>query len=549
MIKPLSKLTTGIFAAAIILQLIMPFVYPIVGHDAAVHLNWLGQFPRLFREGNFCPRWMPDSFWGFGSPAFYFYPPLLYWCASFISYIWPDPVAMYQVLGILITIISGFTCYLYLRSLTRDLHTPVIGALIYSMAPYRLLDLYLRNALSEHLAFVLLPLVFLGIETALGYTKGNRKKIFLSINISAIAWSGLFLTNIPVSIIVVYSALIYSLLRITNKKDFYKLLISLTGAIIGLMIAAIYLFPVAEFSSSVKMNHLWDIRQAEGDTGFSLVDITHGNYRYFYIGLIITLFSGVWLSIKFFHKIKLEKIYKPFYVLLIIAVGFQIPFAFGIVWNNLPLMKLLQFTWRWNVIIVFLSAVYIALHNKNRENLSTKMLSNLLLIATIIIAGGYYFTMNGSQWKYKEKSGHPDAPEYVAKSASNNYEIVRDEFKDHAADPLIIVQNDSSHIHISEEKPTYIKFSTDAIIGTPAIFHRMYFPAWKLRMDNGQEVPLTSDSLGRITAELPSIAGEYILSLEKSSSEEKGQAVSIAGISLLAISLGLTIFLRSPKAS
>src|SRR5258708_34242921 len=92
----LFKSARWIFLIAIILQIIFPLIYPVVGHDASVHLNWLEQFPKLFRDGNLYPRWMPDSFWHFGSPAFYFYPPLTYWCAGFISYIFPSPLPIFQ---------------------------------------------------------------------------------------------------------------------------------------------------------------------------------------------------------------------------------------------------------------------------------------------------------------------------------------------------------------------------------------------------------------------------------------------------------------------
>src|SRR5437870_7276042 len=120
MLSRLAKVTPWIFGGAIALQFVMPFVYPIVGHDAPVHLNWLEQFPRLFREGNLYPRWMPDSFWGFGSPAFYFYPPLAYWLASLISFIFPSPVAIYHALGFLITIASILSCYMFLQTFSAS---------------------------------------------------------------------------------------------------------------------------------------------------------------------------------------------------------------------------------------------------------------------------------------------------------------------------------------------------------------------------------------------------------------------------------------------
>ncbi|MEP7234887.1 MAG: hypothetical protein ABI778_06290, partial [Ignavibacteriota bacterium] len=164
----IGKSVLYLLGIAIVLQFVMAFIFPIVGHDAAVHLNWLEQFPELFRGGDLYPRWMPHSFWGFGSAAFYFYPPLTYWCASFISFIFPETIAIYQILGLLATFASIASCYYYLRSVVDSKQSALLGAVVYGIFPYRILDLYLRNAVGEHLAFVFLPAVKLTSSTGNG---------------------------------------------------------------------------------------------------------------------------------------------------------------------------------------------------------------------------------------------------------------------------------------------------------------------------------------------------------------------------------------------
>jgi len=40
----------------------------------------------------------------------------------------------------------------------------ITASLLYGLAPYHLLDLYVRGAISDSLAFVFIPLVFLAVE-------------------------------------------------------------------------------------------------------------------------------------------------------------------------------------------------------------------------------------------------------------------------------------------------------------------------------------------------------------------------------------------------
>src|SRR6187455_1096425 len=124
-------------ALVILLQLLYPILFPIVGHDSTVHLNWLYQVPKLFQQGYFYPRWMPESNWGFGAPSFYFYSPLVYWIASSISLLYSfSEIQLFHILALLFTAISATTGYLYLRSIATTKIGAFIGTVIYVAAPY-----------------------------------------------------------------------------------------------------------------------------------------------------------------------------------------------------------------------------------------------------------------------------------------------------------------------------------------------------------------------------------------------------------------------------
>src|SRR5438552_12779378 len=85
------KLSLGTIALSMGVLMTFAYIYativnvPVTGHDAYVHLNWLGQFTTLRDIGLSYPRWLPDSFGGLGAPTFYIYPPLTYFLGSAIA--------------------------------------------------------------------------------------------------------------------------------------------------------------------------------------------------------------------------------------------------------------------------------------------------------------------------------------------------------------------------------------------------------------------------------------------------------------------------------
>src|SRR5882762_2668628 len=81
------------FIAFVLLYVVLPLFHEVCGHDVLVLLNWIDQFTLAFRNGTLYPRWMPESFYGMGMPSFYFYPPLVYWVASVVSFIQPGDLA------------------------------------------------------------------------------------------------------------------------------------------------------------------------------------------------------------------------------------------------------------------------------------------------------------------------------------------------------------------------------------------------------------------------------------------------------------------------
>jgi len=100
-----------VLAAAAILLLSPTLVLgTLISHSSPQNLTWASQFADQFRAGILYPRWMPDSFDGLGSPAFYFYPPLPFWIDAVVSVITANALSVSYRLAastIVILFLSG----------------------------------------------------------------------------------------------------------------------------------------------------------------------------------------------------------------------------------------------------------------------------------------------------------------------------------------------------------------------------------------------------------------------------------------------------------
>ncbi len=89
----LSKLVSPLAILVVAFFLSYPFLFQdLVGmsDDFFAHYGWGMQFADAFQEGRYYPRWMPLDHHGFGSPAFFYYPPLTYQAIGLVSLICGD---------------------------------------------------------------------------------------------------------------------------------------------------------------------------------------------------------------------------------------------------------------------------------------------------------------------------------------------------------------------------------------------------------------------------------------------------------------------------
>ena len=238
-------------AASVLLLSPMLVLGTLISHSSPQNLTWASQFADQVRAGVLYPRWMPESFDGLGSPAFYFYPPLPFWIDALVSIVTANALSVPYRLAVTTTVIlflSGLSMHTWLWRVSGKRTAALVGAIAYMAAPYHLFDNYTRGAFAESTAYAVLPMVMLAL--CLTIEKARWGLPFL-----ALAYAALLLSHLPTALLCSITVIPAYVLFTTRSP--MVLLRCAAGGVLGIGLAAIYLLPAIELQPWISAGQLW----------------------------------------------------------------------------------------------------------------------------------------------------------------------------------------------------------------------------------------------------------------------------------------------------
>jgi hypothetical protein len=165
----------------------------LTGHDLITHLTYAQQTAANLRLGELLPAWGGSFNGGFGSPALIFYPPFTQTVHAVTMLLGIDAVAVLGPMALVSLLVSG----LAFRGCCRELvgsAAATAAALVYMVAPYRLINVFERAALPESWAFLWAPLMVWAVTRRA--LPAHRQIVLV-----AISTAGLILTNLPLALL------------------------------------------------------------------------------------------------------------------------------------------------------------------------------------------------------------------------------------------------------------------------------------------------------------------------------------------------------------
>src|SRR5581483_4495413 len=182
--------------------------YFIFAHDARHTVYFMQMFDADLRDGALLPRWATDMVFGYGYPVWLILAPLPYYAAEVFHLIGLDFPSSIKAVETLAWFVSALGMYGFVsRIMGKD--AGLVAALAYLFVPYHIVDLYVRGAMAEFLAFVFPPFILWMIYEIFatdGAPQDNangmpRRRRAVYVPLAALAYAVLILTHISMAVL------------------------------------------------------------------------------------------------------------------------------------------------------------------------------------------------------------------------------------------------------------------------------------------------------------------------------------------------------------
>jgi hypothetical protein len=213
-------------------------------------------------------------------------------------------------------------------------------------------------------------------------------------------------------------------------------------------------------------------------------------------------------------------------ILACVAIAIQLPFVAEFVYQ-LPIVSYIQFSWRWNILLVPAISVMVGMLFLHRERALT-LLTGSLVIVTIAIVVSFNSKYERHHSPELLKIEYSDAFEYMPRTTLTRNHAIADFVGKHRTDPPVLLSGPGTASLISQAGDRR-EYQIDAAQPAEATFHLFYWPQWQAKV-NGGPLRLSHDSLGRATALLH--AGSHRVTIDRSAhpSESIGAWISLAAL-------------------
>ena len=317
--------------------------------DGIQHVSRLIGTYQSIQEGQTFPVIMSKFCNNFGYSWNLFYSPLTAYLPLIFKLIGVSFIGCLKLFMFFVIFLSGITMYFFTKEVTKNNKIALLAGIFYIFAPYRLTDMYARNALAELTSFIFLPMIFHGLY---GILKQKPKREYLLIFGSI----GLLLTHTVITMytaIICFIYLLTQIKKIRNKQIIKKLIVS---AIFIVTITSFFTIPMLEHKLSANYEVFKEGRMEREDVlialklNFSELFITQKSHiRIYEIGMlsvIILVLSPIVIQ-KMKRKCKNTDFYR-FYIFSLIAGIVSVIMTVKIFpFEHLPsILKMLQFSFR-----------------------------------------------------------------------------------------------------------------------------------------------------------------------------------------------------------
>jgi len=547
------------------LFVILPFWQPGITSraDMLCHIYRLFELDGCWKSGIFYPRIAPDFEFGYGIPFFQFYPPLTSYVAEFFHLVGLGFIEAIKAAFSLGLFLSGLGMYLYGLTLLRERTGALLAAIAYIYAPYQLLNIYERGALTESFALSLLPFILWSFHWL--YKRGDARYLVLAAGILG----ALAPTHNIVALFFMPLLLAYLIFLFLKRPNVHRLFLCISATILALGLGAFYWLPALVEKEWVAIpNVMTDIRSVHfaslsTTVQNSLIFDYWGPLR-FRLGLTSAILALLAIGMSAFRSRETRQRMLFFSTALALCLFFQLSVTERL-WEIIALAKFIQFPWR----LLGFASISIALlvgslprsvailasslsrtgkmgqFLPGRPELASASVVALLLILTgtlrlsprlsplwssLTNSEINLYSLNETGWS---GSGVSDLfSQFLPIWVGVDVPDIAEGRPRHEEAPIVSPAA-SVEVEVVEHGAQYFDLRTSSAQPFPLRFHLLYFPGWQAYVDGARVDTYPSTPLGLVTLGVPS--GEHRIILRFEDTPIRRASILISSLTLCAL--------------
>ena len=453
-----------------------------VTHDGQDHVARIANFYQSLSEGIIIPRWAGNLNWGFGHPILMFLYPLPSYAASIFHFLGFGLVDSVKLVFAISFILSGICMYMW-GKLAFGKIAGLVAAILYLFAPYRFVDLYVRGAIGEHVAFVFPPLICYFLLKL-----SNNKKFSVTYFIGAVlSLAGLILSHNALLIMFLPFILFYGIYLIIINEKKSQLIYQYIGAfVLGFALSAFFLVP-AFLEGKYTLRDI-----VTGDEALkrfvSFTDLFYGPWSYggtgdftVQIGILQWLFIiltpfGLYTLYKNKKNILL---YLGTFIYFLGSIFIMLPES-KFIWETITILQKFQFPWRFLSASIFataiLSGIFIA--SLKKQNIKFALLVVVVVLCLLFTYKEWY----PKGYLLKDESFYTSVYEGTT-DTGESAPIWSIRFMEHKPKAPMEVIEGSAKIKELSRTTTKHSYNINSQDSSRIVENTLYFPGWKIYVD------------------------------------------------------------------
>ena len=530
----------GFGAVAATLVALRPVGSGFWAHDVWWHLVRIAQWHRGVLDGVAYPRFLHDVYWGHGGPVMLFYSPLPYVISEIFCLAGAGPMRALE-LGIATAFIAGAAGVFLLARDVLGAAGAAVAAAAYSLAPYHLLNAWVRGAYAEMLAMAVLPFLLLAAR------RGADQPCARSAAWLAAATASVFLTHLISAIFYLPLAAAYGCLGLADapRGSRRREIVSLAaGFACGIALAAFYWVPalleraathiiVKHDVSFLPVPHLISTSQlietwwGFGNSGPG-ADSMSFQIGWVHLGAIA---GGVFLAARASSPLRREML---FWLAAVAAALFLTTGLSRWIWETVPLLPALQYPWRLLAVAALgtslCAGALVRLADARGDAWRTAVVA---AVAGGVIVASFPFTA-ALPARTNDEMLTPAA--LASGMSTESMWMPLGASPERKPGPRLEAVTGEADVAILEDRTHRFEARVRSESGAALRARILHFPGWRAELD-GADLPIRADATGAILVDVP--GGDHLLRLTFGSTPLRTAAAWGSVLALAAVGWGL----------